>query len=257
MTLPALPLRWDRLTASEIGAALAAGVDTAVLPVGAIEQHGPHLATGTDAISAEAIALATAARLPVLVLPTIPYGCSLGHTDKWPGTLSLHPITLTQVVVEIARWAVSSGLTKIMFLSGHATNGPSLGSAILHLRHELPEARFRTLDIWGISPRALALYTRDAADFHANRGETSLLLHLAPEMVRMDQAFDVPDVTPGTEWQYPMPRTTPTGVVGNPTEATAADGAMMVDILVEDFAALLTRAVAEPWPVIPAGPQDA
>jgi len=158
------------------------------------------------------------------------------------------------VVMEVSRWALRSGLKKLLFLSGHYTNAPCLGSAILQLRYEEPEARFRTLDLWGISPRCHALYTRDADDFHANRGETSLLMHLAPEMVRPDKIFDVPDVTPGLVWSYPMPRTTPTGIVGRPSEACAADGLMMTETVVEDLAAWLAKAAAEEWPVIPPGP---
>jgi creatinine amidohydrolase len=226
----------------------------AVLPVGATEQHGAHLGTGTDTISATLIAREAAARAGVLVLPEIPYGCSLGHTARWPGTISLSPVTLTQVILEVARWALQSGIDRLLFFSGHSTNAPSLSSAILQLRHEAPKARFRQLAIWDISPRAQALYARDGADIHANRGETSLLLHYAPEMVRMDHAFDVEDVTPGLVWNYDMPSTTPTGVVGRPTEASAADGAMMARILTDDLTDLLRRGLREPWPEVPKGP---
>jgi creatinine amidohydrolase len=249
-------MRWDQMTSTEIGEAVASGIDIGVLPVGATEQHGPHLATGTDTISAERVALAGGTKIPVLVLPSIPYGCSLGHTAAWPGTLSLHPMTLTAMVMEIAHWALASGLQKLLFLSGHATNGPALSSAILQLRHEAPRARFRTVDLWRISPRAYALYTRDAEDFHANRGETSLLMHMAPELVRPEKRFDVPDVTPGLVWNYAMPATTATGVVGSPTQSDAEDGAMMLRTLTEDFADLLRRAAAEDWPEIPPGPES-
>ncbi len=246
---------WDQLTSEEIGARVRAGMDMAVLPIGATEQHGPHLATGTDTISADWVARRAADRHGILVLPAIPYGCSLGHTDTWPGTLSLSPMTLTTVVLEVARWALKSGIRRLLFFSGHATNGPSLGSAVLQLRHEAPHARFRQIGIWEISPRVLDLYTRDGADVHANRGETSLLLHAAPEMVRMEKAFDVPDVTPGCIWSYDMTRTTPTGVVGRPTEATSDDGAAMADALITDLAAMLEAALREDWPVVPSGPE--
>ncbi|WP_273219115.1 creatininase family protein [Hyphomicrobium zavarzinii] len=249
--------RWDMLTSPEIGDLVASGMDLAVLPVGATEQHAAHLATGTDTFSADTVATLAAKEAGVLVLPAIPYGCSHGHTEKWPGTISLDPVTLTGVIYDVSLWAIRSGLRRIIFLSGHATNGPSLGSAILRLRYEQPEARFRQLGLWDISQRAGQLYSRDAEDFHANRGETSLLLHAAPGMVRMEKAFDIPDVTPGKVFQYPPPRTTPTGAVGNPSEATAEDGQMMMSVLVEDFAALLKTALVEPWPDIPPGPDAA
>lgn len=245
---------WENMTSREIGDLIGSGMDMAVLPVGATEQHGSHLGTGTDTVSAVLLAREATARAGVLLLPAIPYGCSLGHTERWPGTLTLGPITLTQVVLEVARWALKSGIRKLIMFSGHATNAPSLASAILQLRYESPEARFRQLAIWDLSQRAMALYTRDGADIHANRGETSLLLHYAPEMVRMEHAFDVHDVTPGLVWNYDMPRTTPNGVVGRPTESTMADGSMMAEILTEDLTNLLVAGLREPWPDIPHGP---
>lgn len=249
--------RWDSCTSTEIGNLIRDGMDLAVLPVGATEQHGPHLGTGTDTISAQWVAEQAAERAGVLVLPSIPYGCSLGHTDRWPGTVSLGPITLTQVVLEVSRWALMSGVRRLLMFSGHATNAPSLGSAVLQLRYEAPQARFRQMGIWEVSPRVTALYCRDGADVHANRGETSLLMHAAPHLVRPGSAFDVADVTPGRIWSYDMTRTTPTGVVGRPTEASAEDGKLMAAALVDDFTALLQAARQEDWPAVPAGPAGA
>lgn len=246
--------RWDLATSDEIGAMIAAGKDLAVIPVGATEQHGPHLAAGCDTISAATLAERACERAGLYVLPALAYGCSLGHTDKWPGTLSLHPQTLSQVAVELGRWAVANGLTKLLFLSGHGTNDAPLRSAILQLRYEFPAARFATMGLWDISERVGALYFRDGADIHANQGETSILLHLRPEMVRMDEAHDVPDVTPGLKFSYAMPATTPNGVVGHPSRASAADGAAMVETIVADLADWLTAALVEPWPAIPPGP---
>jgi len=246
--------RWDMLTSPEIGELVGRGMDLAVLPIGATEQHAAHLATGTDTVSADTVAMRAADEAGVLVLPTLAYGCSHGHTEKWPGTISLDPVTLTGVICDISVWAIRSGIRRLIYLSGHATNGPSLSSAIMRLRYEQPEVRFRQLGLWDISQRVGSYYSADAEDFHANRAETSLLLHASPGMVRMEQAFDVPDVTPGKVFQYPPPRTTPTGAVGNPSEATAEDGQKMLDHLVEDFAALLKKALVEPWPDVPAGP---
>lgn len=245
---------WDMLTSPEIGDLVARGMDLAVLPVGATEQHAAHLAVGADTVSAETVARRAAEAAGVLVLPAIPYGCSHGHTQKWPGTISLDPATLTSVIYDVSVWSIGSGIRRIVYLSGHATNGPSLGSAILRLRYERPEVRFRQLGLWDISERVGELYAADAEDFHANRGETSLLLHACPGMVRMDKAFDVPDVTAGLVFQYPPPRTTPTGAVGHPTEATEAYGRDMMDQMVAGFTALLQKALAEPWPGIPPGP---
>jgi creatinine amidohydrolase len=73
----------------------------------------------------------------------------------------------------------------------------------------------------------------------------------------MEHAFDIPDVTPGTHFSYAMPATTPTGVVGRPSEASVEDGAMMVRTIVADLADWLKAALAEDWPVLPQGPTAA
>jgi creatinine amidohydrolase len=228
----------------EVGEAAAAGA-VAVLPVGATEQHGPHLATGTDTLLAEHVANAAAERTGDMVLPTLPYGCSLGHTDRWPGTLSLHPTTMTDVVVEVGRWAHASGFRKLVIVNGHATNGPPCQSAVLQLRHELPDLRPRFVSIFDLTPEIAARYTQDAPDFHANEAETSMLLHLAESQVRSERAVDEPDRTVGLVLSYAMPAVTASGVVGEPSTASAARGAELVDQLVEALADLLTRARAE------------
>ena len=228
----------------EVGEAAAAGA-VAVLPVGATEQHGPHLATGTDTLLADHVANAAAERTRDVVLPALPYGCSLGHTDRWPGTLSLHPTTMTEVVVEVGRWAHASGFRKLVIVNGHATNGPPCQSAILQLRHELPDLRPRFVSIFALTPEIAARYTEDAQDFHANEAETSMLLHLAESQVRSERAVDEPDRTVGLVLSYAMPAVTRSGVVGEPSTASAARGAELVGQLVDALAELLRHARAE------------
>jgi creatinine amidohydrolase len=228
----------------DIGSAAAAGA-VAVLPVGATEQHGAHLATGTDTLLAEHVANVAAERTGDVALPALPYGCSLGHTDRWPGTLSLHPTTMTAVVVEVGRWVHASGFRKLVIVNGHATNGPPCQSAILQLRHELPDLRPRFVSIFDLTPEIAARYTEDAPDFHANEAETSMVLHLDDSQVRPGQAVDEPDRTVGRVLSYPMPAVTSSGVVGAPTTASAERGAALVEQLVDALAELLRRARAE------------
>src|SRR5262249_17407325 len=183
-----------------------------------------------------------------VVLPALPYGCSLGHTDRWPGTLSLHPTTMSKVVVELGRWAHASGFRKLIIVNGHATNGPPCQSAILELRHELPDLRPRSVSIFDPPPEIAARYTEDAPDFHANEAETSMMLHLAESQVQTDRAVDEPDRTVGLILSYPMPAVTESGVVGKPSTSSAERGAELLGELVEAMAALLTRARAERGP---------
>lgn len=241
--------RWATLTLEEVGDCAARGA-VAVLPVGATEQHGPHLVTGTDSLFAERVAVASATRTGDVVLPTLPYGCSLGHTDRWPGTLSLHPATLTAVVVELGSWVYRSGFGKIVILNSHATNGPPCQSAILQLRHELPKLRLRFISTFDLSAEITGRYLADAEDPHANEAETSLMLHLDRSGVREDRVVDEPDRSEGRVLQYPMPAVTSSGVVGAPSGATAERGAELFAMHVDAFAALLVRARAETDPAL-------
>jgi creatinine amidohydrolase len=236
--------RWAGLTMDEIGDAAGAGA-VAIFPVGATEQHGPHLATGTDTLLAEHVAETAAELTGDIVLPPLPYGCSLGHTGHWPGTLSLHPATMIAVVAEVGRWAHASGFRMLILVNGHATNGPPCQSAILQLRHELPDLRPRFVSIFDLTPAIAERYTEDAPDFHANEAETSMLLHLAESNVRGARTVDEPDRTVGRVLSYPMPAVTRSGVVGTPTAASATRGAELVEQLVKALAELLHRARAE------------
>lgn len=234
--------RWAALTMDEVGHAAEA---LAVIPIGATEQHGPHLATGTDTLLAEQVALAAAERTGDVVLPALAYGCSLGHTGHWPGTLSLNPATMIAVLVEVGRWIHASGFRKLVMVNGHATNGPPCQSAILQLRHELPDLRPRFVSIFDLTPEIAARYREDAPDFHANEAETSMLLHLAADQVHLDRAVDEPDRTVDRVLQYPMPPVTRSGVVGTPSAATAERGEELFGELVDALAELLVRAKAE------------
>jgi creatinine amidohydrolase len=233
--------RWSALTMVDVGEAAAAGA-IAVLPVGATEQHGSHLATGTDTLLAEEVSVSAASRTGDLVLPSLSYGCSLGHTTHWPGTISLHPATLMAVVIEIGRWMHASGFRKLVLVNGHATNGPPCQSALLQLRHELPDLRPRFVSLFDLTPAIAARYTEDAPDFHANEAETSMLLHLAPDTVELEAVVDEPDRTTGRVLLYPMPAVTSSGVVGSPSRATTDRGEDLFEQLVSALVDLLTAA---------------
>ncbi len=249
-----LPRRWELMTSREIGATVAGGMELALLPVGATEQHGPHLATGCDTISPDEIAWRVSQRTGVVVLPAIPYGISLGHTAHWPGTISLHPQTLAQMVLEVGRWTMASGFKALIMLNGNGPNLSALECARIQLRYEFPRCRFRVLSLFDCSERVRRHYFSDAADIHANRGETSLLMHLRPAAVRADEVVDESDVTPGKIFSYDMPSTTRSGVVGRPTLASPEDGAALAQMLVEDLSEIVAAALKEEWPMPPAAP---
>jgi creatinine amidohydrolase len=232
---------WSESTSEEIGAAAADGL-VVVLPVGAVEQHGPHLPTGTDALLAEQAAKRACSRTGDLLLPTLALGCSLGHTDKWPGTLSLTPATQTLVVLELGRWVYASGFRRLVLVNAHATNGPPCQSALLQLRYELPDLLVRFVSVFDLTSEIAGRYRSDADDFHANEAETSLMLHVAPEQVRMEVAVDEKDRTIGRVWQYTMPAVTRSGVVGAPSNAEPGSGESLLELVVAALVGLLSRA---------------
>jgi creatinine amidohydrolase len=109
------------------------------------------------------------------------------------------------------------------------------------------------LSLFDCSERVQQHYFSDAADIHANRGETSLLLHLRPGAVRPDAVVDEEDVTLGTIFSYDMPSTTASGVVGRPSLASQEDGAHLTQMLVEDLSAIVQAALVEAWPLTAKG----
>src|SRR5688572_2673574 len=100
---------WDGMSWPEIEQHRDGGGRMVLLPVGATEQHGPHLPVNVDSLFASAFCMYASAKIGVPVLPTLTYGCSLGHTDRWAGTISLMPETLAQVVREIADFLIRTG----------------------------------------------------------------------------------------------------------------------------------------------------
>lgn len=197
---------------------------TLVVPLGSTEQHGPHLPVSTDSLIAEAWADAFAASVgaeELAVAPVLSYGAA-GEHQSFAGTLSIGTEALVTVLIEIVRSA-SARFDRVVFLSGHAGNADALGRAIAQLRHE------------GHMVDAV-LPVLPGADAHAGRAETSLMLHLFPDLVRVDQA-SAGATEPVAEL---LPRlraggtaaVSPNGVLGDPTGATAAEGEQLLAHLV-------------------------
>jgi creatinine amidohydrolase len=184
------------------------------------------------------------------VLPTIAYANSLGHTDRWPGTLSLSPVTLIQTVREIGAWFVRGGGRRLLILNAHFGNDAPLRCAIDHLRTEYEGRLLVGLwNTWTLSARAKQAYLRDGVDIHANRAETSLMLAIDPGGVTDAKAADDPDRTEGLVFTHPVSRTSTNGVTGRPSEASAAEGEALLRTLGEDLAAIVGKARVELPPI--------
>ena len=204
---------WDALTRDEIAALAPEAL--LVLPVGTTEQHGPHLATGTDALIATAVAerAAAAAARPetILLAPTLAYGAS-DHHLPFGGTLSLGIATFQLVLADLLASAAAAGVRRAFVLNAHGGNVAACAMAVAEASREHGL----------IAATALVGDLHDGADVegptsgHAGSFETSLMLALASERVQMDRAAP----SPGGE-----ARTRPAGlVVGEPGRWQELDG---------------------------------
>jgi creatinine amidohydrolase len=244
-------MQWSERTSAELAADITTARQAAILPVGATEQHGPHLGCGMDAVLADQLCAAVAARTGVPALPTLPYGCSLGHSQRWPGTLSLQPITLIEVVKQIGDWAYLSGVRRLFIVNTHVTNAAPLRCALEMLRAEHDDMMVALLNSATLSPRLREAHFADAVDWHANDAETSMMLAVAPEMVRPEAltTADDPDRTAGLVFAHPVNRTSRNGVTGTPSGASAAKGRQWFDWMVEDLSELIRRGQSEGPPL--------
>jgi creatinine amidohydrolase/Fe(II)-dependent formamide hydrolase-like protein len=219
--------------------------DLVLLPVGAIEQHGPHLPLDTDAYDADRLAREVAAACSdpkPLVLPLIPYGVSYHHED-FAGTLSVRNETMAQIIYDIGMGAARCGATKLVIVNGHGGNGAALAFAAQMINRD---ARiFTCVESGETSDIDIDNMAETPNDVHAGEVETSTSLALRPELVRMDKArASVPafssrylDFTNsrGVDWNAYTHRISKSGVMGDPTLATAAKGRLMWDVMVRNL----------------------
>ena len=228
--------------------------EVGLVPVGAVEQHGPHLPTGTDTIIATALCERASDRCGAVVLPAIAIGCSYGHATNLPGNLSLTPEQLATQVRQYAEWAATSGLTRLLFVNAHFGNAASLAIATDHLRLYRPELQVGYVNWWTLDPVVAAESVLDGDDLHANRSETSAMLALAPDLVHLDRMVDAddPDRTDGLVFRYTVPSLSTNGVTGRPSEATVELGNKLVDLTVEALVDLVERGRVEEPPLGPA-----
>lgn len=203
---------------------------TILIPLGSTEQHGPHLPLDTDTRIASAVAEAAVAVLGggtpdgrYLVAPAISYGAS-GEHEGFPGTVSIGTEALTTLLVEYGRSACGWA-RRIAFVNGHGGNLEALRRAVGLLRSEGRDA--------GWCPCVV-----EDGDAHAGHTETSVLLHLSPDDVRTEDWCSgnseplvnlLPQMRRGG-----VAAVSEVGVLGDPTTATAADGARIFDRMVQE-----------------------
>ncbi|WP_307874945.1 mycofactocin biosynthesis peptidyl-dipeptidase MftE [Frankia nepalensis] len=210
-----------------------------LLPLGSTEQHGPHLPLDTDTRIAVAVATAVAARLPgLLVAPAFGYGASGEHAG-FPGTLSLGTRALELALVELVRSADDTA-RGVVLVNGHGGNAAAVRGAV-----RLLTAEGRRVLAW--APRAAVAVSAGvpvaAGDLHAGRMETSLLLRLAPELVRLDLATRGPAPAISDLVRQGVRPLSPSGVLGDPAGASATEGATLLEAFAADALATIRA-----WP---------
>lgn len=219
----------------DVEGAIAAGT-LVVQPMGAVEHHGPHLPLITDALIAEATAAAVVREHPELdirVLPTLSYGVSTEHI--WaPGTVSLTPATLLSLLDDLGASLRRAGAERLVFLNAHGGNTHVLRLAARELRAKHGLMTFIAFcdlppDVGGGGdPR------EERLGIHGGRAETSILLHLRPDLVDMSRAlrrvpswineYETIGFESGNEFAWLSNDLTDNGVTGDPTLADAEYG---------------------------------
>jgi creatinine amidohydrolase len=221
-------------------------VDTAILPCGAIEQHGPHLPLDVDYFDAAYMArkVAEACQDPKpFVLPPIPYGVSYHHS-QFKGTICVTNIALSALVYDIGMSLAQNGITKLVILNGHGDNAPTLNYAAQMINRDakifvcVETGETSDVDLYGL------IETRN--DIHAGEIETSTTLAIRPELVDMDKAVDDTldldneylDFTSdrGVSWYVHTKTLTKSGVMGNATLASVEKGLKMWEIMIRKMA---------------------
>ena len=213
--------------------------DVALLPVGSVEQHGPHLPLGTDWFIAHHIAAQVARAPRWLLLPGVVVGVSHEHLQFW-GTLTVSADELRAFVLAAVRSAATHGMRRFVLVNGHGTNGAALDEAARLLRADGIAAY--VFNWWQAIADTLSALSLQPVD-HAGPVETSLVLAIDPGLVCGD---GLRDAGQGTEWgtfiegvqvEFDAIRFTEAGNVGDPRTADAAKG----HVLVAEAVAGLTR----------------
>lgn len=233
-------IEWAKLTWPE-AKAVVDRVPACILPVGAVEAHGPHMTLETDDLLTTEICRRVARETGVVLMPTMPFGQVWSLYD-YPGTLSVSIYTLIAVLKDLIRSFKDKGFKVAFVHCGHLGNLPAIKQAIRECYEEIPEIRCVLLH-GGFKDANHVLTTKRSHHtyVHACEIETSEMLECAPGSVYMDRAVcDYPayppdfDITP-TRWSV----VTKTGVLGDSTAATADKGKAIVGEIVDSLSKIV------------------
>ncbi len=253
-TLLADKYRYEEFTWPEIREAVAQN-RVAVLPVGTVEQHGPHLPLVTDVLTASELSRLAVERIPseAVLLPPVYYSFNEHHMD-FPGTIAVEGPTIINYVTDIGISLARHGFRKILIVNGHGSNVPFLDIVARNITNRT-DAICAMVPWWNLVPRELFAELRES-EFpggmaHGCELETSIVLNLRPDLVQMDKAekeisfakteffywdLQAPSPVFFQEW---FSRYSRTGTVGDPTKATATKGRRFVEAVAVRLASLI------------------
>lgn len=217
-------------------------IDTAILPCGSIEQHGPHLPLDVDYFDAVYLARKVAescADPKPFVLPPIPYGVSYHHSD-FRGTICVSNNALSALIYDIGMSLAQNGIKKIVILNGHGDNSPTLKYAAQMINRDarifvcVESGETSDVDIYDL--------IKTHNDIHAGEIETSTTMAIRPDLVDMEKAVDDTldldneflDFTSdrGVSWYVHTKKLSNSGIMGNASLATKEKGLLMWDIMI-------------------------
>lgn len=213
--------------------------DRAIIPVGSLEQHGNHLPVSTDSLIAEYLARIVAEKVGAFILPVISYGISFEHKPMF--NVSLHNSTLSTMICDVCASLAEIRIRQIIIINGHHGN---IG-ALQYIAQELADRTSRP-----VSVHTIHYWHMLRNDFdHAGEVETSLVLAIAPELVRMDKAMPNSKRLSKSKFAYSsitnapgsFPRITGNGVWGDPRKANAKKGKKWIKEIISEIAKTITE----------------
>ncbi len=229
--------------------------DAIILPIGATEQHGPHLPTCVDSVLAREFAYRIAEKINGVVAPTISYGYKSkplsGGGPLFPGTIDLNGATLQTLVMDIIDEFVRDGFTKIFLFSAHFENEAFVIEAMDLCSAKYGDKVKLLLTNWWdpMSPDVIDKVF-DEVPFpgwaleHAAVTETSLMMYFAPELVREDKILDTENASPATYFRYPIEKdiVPETGILASAKSSSATRGKMIVDDVIPNVVKIVDKA---------------
>lgn len=250
-----MELRLEALTSAEVKERINQGSETAVFPVGSIEQHGYHCPLGTDSLIAGAVARGVAERLKALCLPPLWYGVSPHHMD-FAGSLTVRPEVMSQMIEDVLGSLIHHGIKKLLILNAHGGNTAAIGTACVRVRQRHPEVFMAQSSVW------LALqdvYNELPAEVrqanwrtmiaHGGLFETSVIMALDEALVKLDRAVPnsvdrfVQATDPALSVTTKVNELAECGSAGDPTDSSAEMGRVFlertIDLIVAKFDAAL------------------